>query len=306
MILSDFLSRQTHDNSNPHEVIPISFNMYNTLYENYYSLEMADQHLVQMRSQTKATGITLPEVHGTKKMLDTNVLPEKQKPQIHGKQVDKNRPRLGRGRAGIKCKNPKPVVDTTVSASKSHKIPTVQNVTKDSMAFPVPKQLITNETETITIKQILSINTEQTFHPNSIYRPFPRPLENLWPNSPENKPDTKSKIDVDFKENSQHQEGIISEFYQRSNKSYFQKLKDLKSLVNTSRSVQKFLPKQEDIDKILKIIQWKVLKGTHLSVMVKEIQAGYLSSSYFKDICLYLPQNKLPSSKAAIKKVEAK
>ena len=57
-----------------------------------------------MRSQTKVTGIILPEVHSTKKMLDTNVLPEKQKPQIHKKQVDKNRPRLGRGRAGIKCK----------------------------------------------------------------------------------------------------------------------------------------------------------------------------------------------------------
>ena len=38
--------------------------------------------------------------------------------------------------------------------------------------------------------------------------------------------------------------------------------------------------------------------------MVKEIQEGYLSSSYFKDIYLYLAQNKLPSSKAAIKKVE--
>ena len=42
------------------------------------------------------TGITLPEVHGAKKMLDMNALPEKQKPQIHGEQVDKNRPRLGR------------------------------------------------------------------------------------------------------------------------------------------------------------------------------------------------------------------
>ena len=57
MILSDFLSRQTHDNSNPHEVIPISFNMYKTLYENYYGIEMEDQYLVQMRSQTKVTGI---------------------------------------------------------------------------------------------------------------------------------------------------------------------------------------------------------------------------------------------------------
>ena len=42
------------------------------------------------------------------------------------------------------------------------------------MALPIPKQLITNETETITTKQIPSINTEQTFHPDSIYRPFPK------------------------------------------------------------------------------------------------------------------------------------
>ena len=47
--------------------------------------------------------------------------------------------------------------------------------------------------------------------------------------------------------------------------------------------MQKFLPKQADIDKILKIIQRKVLKGTHLTVTVKEIQAGYFISPYFKD-----------------------
>ena len=60
-----------------------------------------------------------------------------------------------------------------------------------------------------------------------------------------------------------------------------------------------------DIDKILKIIQCKVLKGVHLSVTIKEIQAGYLNSLYFKDIYLYLAHNKLPSSKAGIQKVEA-
>ena len=65
------------------------------------------------------------------------------------------------------------------------------------------------------------------------------------------------------------------------------------------------MPKQADIDKILKIIWQKVLKGTHLSVTINEIQVGYLSSSYFKDIYLYLAQNKLSSSKVAIKKVEA-
>ena len=68
--------------------------------------------------------------------------------------------------------------------------------------------------------------------------------------------------------------------------------------------IQIFLPKQADIDKILKVIQRKVLKGTHLTVELKEIQAGYLSSPYFKDIYLYLVQNELPTSKAAIRKVE--
>ena len=56
---------------------------------------------------------------------------------------------------------------------------------------------------------------------------------------------------------------------------------------------------------MLEIIQKKVLKGTHLPIKIKEIQAGYLHSSYFKDLYLYLSQNKLPSSKMAIKRVEA-
>ena len=64
------------------------------------------------------------------------------------------------------------------------------------------------------------------------------------------------------------------------------------------------MPKQADIDRIHKVIQRKVLKGTYLLVEIKEIQARYLNSSHFKDIYLYLSQNKLPTSKAAIKKVE--
>ena len=41
-----------------------------------------------------------------------------------------------------------------------------------------------------------------------------------------------------------------------------------------------------DIDKVLKVIQRKVLKGIHLPVEIKEIQAGYFHSSYFKDILI--------------------
>ena len=44
---------------------------------------------------------------------------------------------------------------------------------------------------------------------------------------------------------------------------------ELTSLINMGKLVQKFLPKQADINSILKIIQRKVLKGMHIPVAVK-------------------------------------
>ena len=111
-------------------------------------------------------------------------------------------------------------------------------------------------------------------------------------------------IHMDIEENSSFQENIISEIYERPSKSYFQEPVKLKDLIDTRNIIQRFLPKQTDIDKILEIIRKKVLKGTHLPLTIKEIQAGYLNSLYFKDIYQYLAQNRLPSKKAAIKKVE--
>ena len=109
---------------------------------------------------------------------------------------------------------------------------------------------------------------------------------------------------IDFEENSPYQEGIISETYERQDKSYFKDPSELKDLIDTTKLVQKFLPKQTDIDKILDIIKRKVLKGTHLPITIKKIQAGYLTSPYFKVIYLYLAQNKLPSKRSVIHKVE--
>ena len=109
---------------------------------------------------------------------------------------------------------------------------------------------------------------------------------------------------VDIEENSPFQEGIISEIYERPDTSYIQEPQELKDLIDTTKLIQKFLVKQMDIDKILDIIKRKVLKGTHLPLPIKEIQAGYLSSPYFKDLYLFLSQNKLPSKRSSIKKVK--
>ena len=129
-------------------------------------------------------------------------------------------------------------------------------------------------------------------------RPPPKPPDNL------SKKQEVESSKIEIEENSPFQESIISEVYERPDKSYFQEPIELKDLIDTNNIIQQFLPKQTDIDKILEIIRKKVLKGMHLPLMIKEIQAGYLSSLYFKDIYIYLAHNRLPSKKAAMKRVE--
>ena len=113
-----------------------------------------------------------------------------------------------------------------------------------------------------------------------------------------------SGINLDIEENSPFQEGIISENIQRPDKTFLQKPKSLDDIIDMGNLIYKFLPKQMDINKILQIIQRKVFKGTHLPIEIKEIQAGYLYSPYYKEIYQYLSQNRLPHSKMAIKKLE--
>ena len=85
MVLSDFLSRQKTDDSNPHELIPISFSLRDQVSDYFYridnenNLPRKDKYLVQTRSQVRSSGIRLPEIHGAHKGLDPHVQPGKQK-----------------------------------------------------------------------------------------------------------------------------------------------------------------------------------------------------------------------------------
>ena len=148
------------------------------------------------------------------------------------------------------------------------------------------------------------------FCPGLTYRPPPKPIRSTMPKSQESSQSSSSveninpDINLDVEENSPFQEGIISKTFQRPDKSFFQEPKELNDLINMGNLIQKFLSKQADIDTILKVIQRKVLRGTHLPVEIKEFQTRYLNSSHFKDIYLHLSWNKLPTSKAAIRKVE--
>ena len=169
MILSNFLSRQTHVDRNPHDIIPVSFNIHNTLHERYYEIEMKERYLVQMCLQTESHRIKLPEVHGVKNTWDTNLLFEKQKviPQI--KKNIENKQRLGQGRAGRRHREPQQTENITTVMNKSHeilKMPMTQNVSKNRMDFPVQEQSICSKTETITQGMIQDKNRDIPFYPD--------------------------------------------------------------------------------------------------------------------------------------------
>ena len=142
------------------------------------------------------------------------------------------------------------------------------------------------------------------FHPDPLLRPpKQQPVkQNITQNIQEINPNPN--INLDFEEISPFQEGVMSETFQILDKSFLQNPKRIRILINEENLIHKYFPKQTDIDKNLEVIQRKVLKGTHLPVEAKEIQVGYLCSPYIKDLYLYLLQNKLPSSKSAIRKLE--
>ena len=118
-------------------------------------------------------------------------------------------------------------------------------------------------------------------YPNQMPKPIPKLPERVIQNEKQTDLDLGLEINKDIEENSPYQEGIISEIYQRPHKSQLVDPPELTDLVNTEKILQKYLPKQADIDKILKVIQRKVLKGTHLPITIKEIQAGYFNSQRF-------------------------
>ena len=68
MVLSNFLSRQKTDDSNPHKLISISFTLKNQIDNHFYQIDSrtdlpkTNRYLVQTRSQAKSSGIKILEI----------------------------------------------------------------------------------------------------------------------------------------------------------------------------------------------------------------------------------------------------
>ena len=137
------------DDSNPHKPIPISLTLNSQTDNQFYQITnkknqaRTDRYSVQTRSQIKASGNKLPEIHGVNKSLDPHVRPGKQKPlpSMPTHNIDKGqpthpvpKPRIGQGRAGLKRKvkmnQPMPLPQQTPAQ------PVVTYVPKTALPLP--------------------------------------------------------------------------------------------------------------------------------------------------------------------------
>ena len=216
MVLSDFLSTQKNDDSNLHEIIPISFNMCQILDDNYYG----EKYLIQTRAQAKTSGIKLLIVHGVGKNLDPNLKPENQ--HAISEQGSMERPCIGQGRAGSRRKRPDPINQSLNQPSNlSQKIPGRTEIETGKTNHVHTKDLmysINNMSSKMTNNNPLISNVP--FHLGPVYRPPPKPIKQdvSYPQGSQSSTsieDINPNINFYFEENSPCQTGVVSDTFQR-------------------------------------------------------------------------------------------
>ena len=195
------------DKSDPHQVIPISFNIRDVSLKPCQD-KTQDTFMVQTRSQAK--GVKSPAK--VKSTSSTHKKVQDIKPIII--EVDD---------------------DQDISNHKEDKLSTSSDVTSLIKPPNVPNQV----------------------YSQPIVRLPHRPPDPLGSNP---KVTAEIETNLDFEENSPHQEGIIIETYESSDKSYLQQPQELSDIVDSTKIIHKYLPKQVDIDNILNIIKKKGLE----------------------------------------------
>ena len=183
-----------------------------------------------------------PKYTRVRKELDPNLRPEKQ--HALPKKGETERPCICQGRARLR----KPEADCINQPS---------NVTRRILERSKIATGKTNNPQHTSAVCDRGINNDKSFLPDvplltyPLHKPLQKKQNMVSPNN------QNTEINLDIKENSPFQEGIISKLLQRTDKSFFQNPKKCEDIIDTNNIVHKFLPKQTDIDKYYTLFKGK-------------------------------------------------
>ena len=336
MILSDYLSRHRQKDLDPSELIPVSF----CCLKAYRSL-IADKigediFCVKTRASAKASGEIIGEVHGAEKPSDPNYKPEHQSksklPSVTGKLSPIKTIRkpilqtpaklTPKGLATPKAvriqshtSNDLPVTEPDPTPKKTPVMvhggarPKTPRMEGTPLAYPIIKPPHSH-TQSLTPRRILSST------PSGGNGEIGKRSE-LIRNTEERRRRLEEKREILEEQNRKifHPtpiEGIdvgVTEWLETLDPEIRNPTEEdfvlpplLESLLDKAKMAYKFLPKQGDIDRLISKINKKVLRDANLFVDLRDLKAAYLTSPHFRDIYLYLLQNRLPLGKGAARR----
>ena len=357
MILADYFSRVPADQDSAEELIPIAFTQLQAvefnptkILEDYYDFKedgklpiygsgyyKVEEYKVMSRSQSKAQGLKLPEVHGVHKGVNPDLKPET---QVHRegmppmqktkKSVSFNIPRTPLNSPN---KTPAKITPDRKNINDSFKSPIFQtpmsSPLKTSTPFSTPLQSpiikplkVKNERDSSIKRQLFSPipeidekeEEEQKEELDSKFQPplqsILKPQKVLLPETPAVK--TTPKKIQDIQPTQELDPNIEIPLHDTSVEAMFRppEMADfilpptLKEYTKNKHIVASKMPRQTEIDKLMKHINRKILRNTRYPESMKDLEAAYLSSGAFRDIYQYLRFNKLPVNKKASRRVE--
>ena len=269
MILADYLSRYRLKDTNPNDLIPLSF----YLTRPYSALsKQSAQFLAMTRSKAAKAGEAPPAVHGINKSLNPHVKPEKQ-------------------RQGKPGKPPQPLPPTRPTPDTVQHQPTIANKTTPKAILPPPYPPIIRQNKPIDRPPIPNgERVENRVDATNWHKYTNRRLDEA----------RKQIQGIDTGE----LEEVLDPEIKIPTSDDFIKPQPLNDLVDPSKLTHRFLPKQGEIDRLIKQINRKVLRDTSLPGNLADLKAAYLTSPHFRDIYVYLAQNKVPLRKEDCRRLE--
>ena len=340
MILSDYLSRHRQKDLDPSELIPISFcclKTYRSIIDDRIGEEI---FCIKTRASAKASGETVGEVHGADKPLDLNYKPEHQSKSKLPSVIGKSSPEKIMRKPILQT--PSRHTPRRLATPKSVRIQSevVSDMTvPDSNPTPIKTPIMVHggaRPKTPVIVKTPFSPSSRPPHTHLHTPPYvPRRILSSTPSETNRK--DMSIHDKIIKEAEEKMSGIdkkMQELEEQNRKIFhpppiegidiggvdgleildpeiripteedFVLPPPLDSLLVKAKMAYKFLPKQGDIDMLIAKINKKVLSDTNLCVDLRDLKAAYLTSPHFRDIYLYLLQNRLPLGKGAAKRLD--
>ena len=302
MILCDFLSRVAADGEDPMDLVPEAFNTFTILKERYSHMTefktMMAELKIMTRVQRAAVGIAAPPpVHGTNKGVDPSLKPEK---QAVGSSL--------RSQAHIQTRG----LDDVTSNSQT---PMLTSPGPDPAGNPRNRSQNENSSAPV-INQNLVQGTRVYYPPNvpALTNRSDIPIAQLGPMPLMNVPsqqivrsekDLESVQEIDPNLETPLLEAQIEAMFRVPEPEDFVLPPALSEHAKGKTMVAQNLPKQSDIDKLMKQLNREILTQTRFPSSLKDLEAAYCNSAAFKDIYQFLKYNKLPTSRRLAKRIEA-